>query len=163
LPGQHPCRFATGGNYGLSAARWLLFALFVLIDLMPVLIKVMLNLGPKSIYDQMLDAEEQNQLRVAAHQRALRLRTQMMKAEAEQAAEQAVLTAWEAGLPEVTQEVIAARARVETRRLKAWEDDQTRRLAEQPETAPSAPFSPGIPGGGKVPRSSAEPGQAGAQ
>jgi hypothetical protein len=84
---------AAAGNSTLSTVRWLLFALFVIIDLMPVTIKVMLNLGPKSNYDLMLEEEEKLQLRFAAHNRALRLRTQMMGDEAEQAAEQAMLTA----------------------------------------------------------------------
>lgn len=130
---------ATAGNSTLSAARWLLFALFVIIELLPVMIKTMLNLGPESTYDRLLKEEERRQLRVAEHNRALRQRTQMMEAEAEQAAAQAMLTAWEAERQEITQEIIAARVRVEAKWVKAWEDDQIQRIAKGQATAPYNP------------------------
>src|ERR1044071_7013884 len=71
----------TGSNSTLNGARWLLFAQFVSIDCMPVLIKVMLNLGPENNYDRMLKAEEEKQLKVAASNRALRAAAERMAAE----------------------------------------------------------------------------------
>ena len=106
---------------------------------MPVTIKVMLNLGPKSNYDLMLEEEEKLQLRVAARNRALRLRTQMMGTRPEQAAEQAMLTAGEDARPGTTRGVPATRAQ---------------------EGLHSGPFSPGTPSGGQAQRPSAETEQA---
>jgi len=89
---------ATAGNSTLDVARWLLFALFVVIDLMPVMIKVLLNLGPENNYDKMLEAEENKQLRAAATRRAARL-----------SVEEAGIAAWE---------------RVRQEKLRRWEAEQ---------------------------------------
>ena len=70
----------TSHDSTLNAARWLLFLLFVVIDCMPVIIKVMLNLGPENNYDRLLKVEEQRQLCVGASNTALRQATEMMTA-----------------------------------------------------------------------------------
>jgi hypothetical protein len=114
----------TAGNPTLEAARWLLFALFVVIDCMPVMIKVMLNMGPEGNYDRMLEAEEKKQLRVAASNRAVRQAAEKLAAEAVLGEAQSRLDGWRAPIPEVTGKIIAARTRVETRRLEAWESRQ---------------------------------------
>jgi hypothetical protein len=114
----------TAGNSTLEAARWLLFALFVVIDCMPVMIKVMLNMGPESNYDRMLEAEEKKQLRVAASNRAVRQAAEKLAAEAVLGEAQSRLDGWRAPIPEVTEKIIAARTRVEARRLEAWESRQ---------------------------------------
>ena len=127
----------TAGDSTLEAARWLLFALFVVIDCMPVMIKVMLNLGPENNYDRMLEAEEKKQLKVAASNRALRAAAERMAAETVIGEARSRLAGWNAPIPEVTQNIIATRARVETKKLKAWEGDQTRRLANGGATMPA--------------------------
>ena len=114
----------TAGNSTLEAARWLLFALFVVIDCMPVMIKVMMNMGPESNYDRMLEAEEKKQLRVASSNRAVRQAAEKLAAEAVLGEAQSRLDGWRAPIPEVTDKIIAARTRVETRRLEAWESRQ---------------------------------------
>ena len=88
----------TAGDSTLNGARWLLFALFVVIDLMPVMIKVMLNLSPENNYDKMLEAEENRQLRAAAARTAARL-----------SAEEAETAAWE---------------RVRQEKIRRWEAEQ---------------------------------------
>jgi Domain of unknown function (DUF4407) len=118
-----------GGSITLNVARWLLFALFVVIDCMPVMIKVMLNLGPENNYDRMLEAEERKQLRVAASNRALRQAAEKMAGETVLGEARSRLEGWNASIPGVTQDIIAVRTRVETKKLNAWENDQTRRLA----------------------------------
>jgi Domain of unknown function (DUF4407) len=118
----------TAGNSTLAAARWLLFALFVAIDCMPVLVKVMLNLGPENNYDRMLEAEEKKQLRVAANTRAMRQAAERMAAETILGEAQSRLAGWNAAIPEVTQDIIATRTRVEAKKLSSWENAQTRRL-----------------------------------
>lgn len=127
----------TAGDSTLNAARWLLFTLFVVIDCMPVMIKVLLNLGPENNYDRLLAAEEKKQLRVAANSRALRQAAEMMAAETVIGEARSRLAGWNADIPEVTEKIIATRTRVETRKLGAWEDGQTRRLHNGAATVPS--------------------------
>jgi hypothetical protein len=114
----------TSGNLTLEAARWLLFALFVVIDCMPVMIKVMLNMGPESNYDRMLAAEEKKQLRVAASNRAVRQAAETLSAETVLGEAQSRLDGWRTPIPEVTKNIVAARTRVEARRIRAWENRQ---------------------------------------
>lgn len=150
-----------GGNLTLNTARWLLFALFVVIDCMPVMIKVMLNLGPESNYDRMLEAEERKQLRVAASNRALRQAAERMAGETVLGEARSRLDGWNAPIPGVTQDIIAARTRVESKKLNAWENDQTRRLSnggaqvagQQPASAqPPVGFIAWPSAGGLAPR-----------
>jgi hypothetical protein len=118
----------TDRNSTLNTARWLLFALFVAIDCMPVLIKVMLNLGPENNYDRMLKAEEEKQLKVAASNRALRAAAERMAAETVIGEAQSRLQGWSAPIPGVTQNIVATRERVEAKKLRAWENAQNLRL-----------------------------------
>lgn len=114
----------TAGNNTLEAARWLLFALFVAIDCMPVLVKVMLNMGPESNYDRLLEAEEKKQLRVAASNRAVRQAAEKLAADVVLGEAQSRLEGWRRPIPEVTDKIVEARRRVEARRLAAWENYQ---------------------------------------
>ncbi len=88
----------TAGNSTLNLARLLLFTLFVVIDLMPVMIKVMLNMGEENDYDKMLEEEEKRQLSVAAVRRAAR-----------RSVEEAEIAAWE---------------RIRYKKLCMWEAEQ---------------------------------------
>jgi Domain of unknown function (DUF4407) len=136
----------TAGNSTLNAARWLLFLLFVTIDCMPVFIKVMMNLGPEGNYDKMLAAEEKKQLRVAASNRAVRQSAEIIDASAFLDEPRSRIAGWTAELPEVTQEVMATRGRVERERLRAWEDDQMRRISNGWITQPGEHVGdPGLP------------------
>lgn len=49
---------ATSGNAQLAWARFVLFLLFLLIDSMPVIARVLVQLGPPSTYDRMLTMDE---------------------------------------------------------------------------------------------------------
>ena len=120
----------TNHDSTLNAARWLLFLLFVAIDCMPVFIKVMLNLGPENNYDKMLAAEEVKQLRVAASNRAVRQSAEIIDASTYAEEPRSRIAGWSAEIPGVTQEIIAARERVERERLRSWERDQIRRLRD---------------------------------
>jgi len=120
----------TADNAALAAAWWLLVALLVVIECTPILIKMLLNLGPVSIYERMLADEEETQLQVAKHNRALRRDLQIRAAEAMAAGERMVLAGWQADIPDVAQDIIATRRRVEAERLRKWEEDQMLRLAE---------------------------------
>jgi hypothetical protein len=115
----------TAGNSTLNAARWLLFVLFVVIDCMPVMVKVMLNLGPETNYDRMLEAEERKQLRVADNNRAVRQAAEKLAVETVLGEAQSRMEGWRTPIPEITQNIIAARTRVEAKRLNAWENHQS--------------------------------------
>jgi len=56
---------SAGQNGTLSIVRWLLFALFATIQCLPILVKVLLNLGPENTYEKMLALEEKKLLRAA--------------------------------------------------------------------------------------------------
>jgi hypothetical protein len=56
---------SAGQNGTLSIVRWLLFALFATIQCLPILVKVLLNLGPENTYEKMLALEEEKLLRAA--------------------------------------------------------------------------------------------------
>jgi hypothetical protein len=114
----------TAGNSTLEAARWLLFVLFVAIDCMPVIVKVMLNMGPESNYDRLLEAEEEKQLRVAASNRAVRQAAEKLAADVILGEAQSRLEGWRRPIPEVTDNIVAARKRIEAKRLAAWENYQ---------------------------------------
>lgn len=136
----------TAGNSTLNAARWLLFLLFVVIDCMPVFIKVMMNLGPEGNYDKMLAAEEKKQLRVAASNRAVRQSAEIIDASVYLDEPRSRIAGWTAELPEVTQGVIATRERVERERLRAWEEDQMRRISNGQIAQPGEEAAdPGLP------------------
>ena len=120
----------TSHDATLNAARWLLFLLFVVIDCMPVMIKVMLNLGPENNYDRLLKVEEQRQLSVGASNTALRQATEMMAAVTVLGERQSRLAGWTAPIPELAQETIDMRRRVEAKRLEVLEKAQIRLLGE---------------------------------
>jgi hypothetical protein len=63
---------------------------------MPVVLKVMLNLGPENEYDKMLTAEEELQQRVAAPRRTARLSAEEAQIAASQRINQELLRRWEA-------------------------------------------------------------------
>ena len=54
----------TGDNGALRLARWLLFALFTTIECLPILVKTLLNLGPESDYEKLLELENAKTLRI---------------------------------------------------------------------------------------------------
>jgi hypothetical protein len=126
----------TAGNSTLAWARWLLFALFVAIDCMPVLIKIMLNMGPAKNYDKMLEAEEKKQLRVASSNRGVRQSAEIMDTAAAIEEGRSRIAGWNTELPDVTAEIIDTRTQVERARLKAWEDEQLRLIGAGQGTGP---------------------------
>jgi hypothetical protein len=119
----------TAGNNTLEEARWLLFALFVAIDLMPVLVKVLMNWAPPSSYEKMLTDEETTQVEIAENRRAVWKHTQFRAAQTIAGSSRDRLAGLNAPLPEVKENVIAARRRVEGEWLRTWEEDQMRRVA----------------------------------
>lgn len=64
----------TSGSGTLNTARWLLFVLFMFIDCMPVLVKVLMLLAPESLYERLLADERAEMALLATSQKALRRR-----------------------------------------------------------------------------------------
>ena len=120
---------ATAGDSTLAWARLLLFLVFLCIDIMPVFIKLLLNLAPESTYDSMLAAEERRQEVGAEHTRAVRLTAERRAAQAEISGARDRLAALSTELPGMRDDILAARLRVEREWLRRWEADQLRRVA----------------------------------
>ena len=72
---------ATAANSTLNAARWLLFLLFTTIGCLPILVKVLLDLGPETTYEKVLELEEQARLQVVKQNIELRQRADLITAE----------------------------------------------------------------------------------
>jgi hypothetical protein len=81
---------ASSGNPALLAAHLTVAALFFLIELLPVAVKLLLNLGPPTTYEQILKAEDDKLLdAVTADRRAERRKKERESDEEEQIADAA--------------------------------------------------------------------------
>ena len=141
------------GSGTLQAARWLLFLFFTAIECLPILVKVLLNLGPENTYEKALAYEDAANLRLSEQetlreQRAALRQSDLLNEESVRA---------HAGfekdvLPGLVRDRIAAEERVARARLAAWEVNAMSgpygggpggRLSPAQQTAPRAtPFSP---------------------
>jgi hypothetical protein len=65
LPRLQALSQVTKGASTINAVRWLLYALFVLIQCLPISVKVLLNLGPENTYEKMLALQNEQLLRAA--------------------------------------------------------------------------------------------------
>ncbi len=120
---------ATAGDSTLAWARLLLFLVFLIIDIMPVFIKLLLNLAPESTYDSILAEEERQQKRIAEHTRAVRQAAERKAALAEISSARDRLAALSAEVPGMRDQIMSTRLRVEQEWLKRWEADQLCRVA----------------------------------
>ena len=119
---------ATAGDSTLAWARLLLFLVFLIIDIMPVFIKLLLNLAPESTYDSILAEEERQQKRIAEHSRAVRQAAERKASLAEISGARDRLAALSAEVPGMRDQIMAARDRVEREWLRRWESDQMVRV-----------------------------------
>ena len=119
----------TKGNSMLQRARWLLFLLFLFVDTMPVLMKLLINLMPAGVYDTILAKEEALKIRDAEDDRAQRQAASRAARQAEAAGVRARNEAYFAPLPGMTEDIIAARLRVEKHWLKRREEAMMRDVA----------------------------------
>lgn len=116
----------TAGNGTLQWARLLLFLLFLFVDIMPVFMKLLMNLMPAGTYDAILAEEEGLEARDAEDDRAQRQHERRAARHAEAAGVRARNEAYFAALPGMTEEIIAARLRVEKHWLKRREEAMMR-------------------------------------
>jgi hypothetical protein len=121
----------TAGNSTLQLARILLFLIFLFVDIMPVFVKLMMNLSKEpSAYDRILADEEKMQIQAAENSRAVRLVAHRQAAQAEANG----LRYWNEVLraePEGSRkELNAMRQRLEEARRKRYEQERMRDLAK---------------------------------
>jgi len=111
----------TAGNSTLQWARALLFLLFLFIDILPVFMKLLINLLPASTYDKILAEEESMQVRVAEDYRAQQAAARRKAIQAEVTGLQYRNAAMAAELPGMKDDIIAMRQRIEREWLKRRE------------------------------------------
>ena len=120
---------ATAGSFTLQIARLLLFLLFLFVDIMPVFIKLLMNLTPESNYDKLLASEEDMQLRDAENGRAVEQAARRQAAQAQANGVRYRSDAMSAPLPGMREDIIKTRMRVEKEWLKRYEAQQLSNVA----------------------------------
>jgi Domain of unknown function (DUF4407) len=120
---------ATAGNFSLEMARLLLFLLFLFVDIMPVFIKLLMNLTPATNYDKLLASEEDMQLREAENGRAVEQAARRQAAQAQANGVRYRSDAMSAPLPGLREDIIKTRMRVEREWLKRYEAQQLSNVA----------------------------------
>lgn len=114
----------TAGNTTLSIARWLLFALFTTIECLPIMVKVLLNLGPENAYEKALAFDEKTRLRVAREEALQRQTARILEADSAMAEERRMIEERDAAMPGIVKAAIAAEERVAMKSVQAWETGQ---------------------------------------
>lgn len=112
----------TAGSGTLEAARWLLFLFFTIIECLPILVKVLLNLGPPNTYEKALAQSERVSLRLAEQETLRQFREAVMASDALDDETERLHAQWRSEvLPSVVDATTAARRRVAGARLARWE------------------------------------------
>ena len=117
---------AAAGSGTLEAARLLLFLFFTAIECLPVLVKVLLNLGPETSYEKALAQAEQAGLQLVEQEALLQRREARLESDALSDEAERLRAEWQANaLPEIIHDTTAARERVARLRLQRWEGRET--------------------------------------
>jgi hypothetical protein len=119
----------TQNNFTLQMARLLLFLLFVFIDVMPVFVKLLINLAPAGTYDQLLAEEERTQVQDAENARAARTAARRQAIHAEAAGLRHWYEALRTPMPEARDELLAMRRRLDKQKRHMYEHQQRHNLA----------------------------------
>jgi Domain of unknown function (DUF4407) len=119
----------TAHNFTLQMARLLLFLLFLFVDIMPVFMKLLMNLAPAGIYDRILADEEEMEINLAENSRAVRQLTHRQAVQAEATGVRHRNSSLSAALPEMDEKILKSRRRVEEEWLKRREAEQMRDVA----------------------------------
>lgn len=142
---------AASGSATLWWTRALLFLVFLCIDVIPVFMKLLLNLAPESAYDRELGKVEIAQSRAAEQERASWLAQRRSKAQADIASTRDRLSGLSAPLSGVRDDLIKSRLELEAEWRRRWESEQRRKLAGSDWI-----YGPGI-GEGPIPPSGPQP------
>ena len=117
---------AAAGSGTLQAARWLLFLFFTAIECLPVLVKVLLNLGPLTSYEKALAYTEQAGLQLVEQETLRQRREATLESDSLSDEAERLRAEWQANaLPEIIHDTTAARERVARSRLQRWERRET--------------------------------------
>jgi len=119
----------TAGDFTLQMARLLLFLLFVLIDIMPVFVKLLINVAPAGAYDQILAEEEKMQVQDAENGRAVRMAARRQASQAQAAGMRYWYDVLRSPLPGAREDLMAVRQRVERQKRRRYEHQQLRDVA----------------------------------
>jgi Domain of unknown function (DUF4407) len=141
----------TDQNSALNLARWLLFLLFTTIECLPILVKILLNLGPENTYEKLLALEEKRTLRVGTERTTAHQHMEVIDTMSKLEARQRLIAERNAAMPELIQKRIAAEKRVELAAVQDWEARAMRRVNlgqwrsawNRPEPGPDPSSSPG--------------------
>jgi hypothetical protein len=119
----------TARNGMLQTARWLLFLFFTVIECLPILVKVLLNLGPENTYEKALAQAERVSLRLASQETTRQYRTAILAGDAVSSEAERLHSQWENDiLPDIIRDTTEARERVARARLQRWEKAEMERL-----------------------------------
>jgi hypothetical protein len=146
---------ASSGNPALLLAHLTVAALFFLIELLPVVVKLLLNLNQPTTYEQILKAEDDKLLdAVKADRRAERRKKERESNEGQQIADAASaarvkqaldMTQRQEGLGIQANETVAAKMEeILDAALKEW-SAQVQATLKSGQPAPGQPLAPGIP------------------
>jgi hypothetical protein len=115
----------TSGNSQLSAARWLLLALFTTIDCLPVLVKTLQNFQSENHYERLAALDEKKRLRVARETAEREERAEIIGTESIIEEAHRLAAEREKYLPAVRQQVISAEQRIAERIVEEWENRES--------------------------------------
>lgn len=114
------------GNGTLQAARWLLFLFFTAIECLPILVKVLLNLGKENTYEKALAVEDAANLRYSEQETLRTQRDALRQADLWNEESAQAHTIYERDvLPGLVRERVASDERIARRRLAARERGMT--------------------------------------
>jgi Domain of unknown function (DUF4407) len=118
----------TAKNGMLQTARWLLFLFFTVIECLPILVKVLLNLGPENTYEKALAQAERVSLRLAGQETTRQYRAAILAGDAVSSEAERLHSQWENDiLPDIIRDTTEARERVARARLRRWEKAEMER------------------------------------
>jgi Domain of unknown function (DUF4407) len=117
------------GSGTLQAARWLLFLFFTAIECLPILVKVLLNLGQENTYERALALEDDANLRFSEQETLLAHRDALRQADLRNEESVQAHAMYERNvLPGLVQARVASDERIARRRLAARERSMTQDL-----------------------------------
>jgi hypothetical protein len=133
----------TDRNSTLNWARWLLFALFTVIECLPIVVKTLLNLGPRTAYEAIQADQEQMHLEVSRDETAKNERISRIEADSRLTETQRLADDRQSMIEQVTQRAVAAEEKVALAWIDDWERRQLRLVGKGTVPTGAAPrFSP---------------------
>ncbi len=137
---------ATSQNGALSGARTVLWLFFTVIECLPVMVKVLLLLGPENAYEQALALDEATRLQAASAEALQRQASMVRQADSAAAKEDQLFKAREAAMPRVVRATVDAEQEVAMESIRAWQSTQLGEIRNRGHRYPAAARPPGMNG-----------------